>query len=181
MMSRRSTTGSSGFSLPELLVIAATLVVLTSISFPTLVRFYEAQKLLQAAVELQSWLLNARALGRRTDLSCIVSFSAAGATARVFDTTTSTATATSCSPDLRLNSLTSVSGLCLSNNGSTGTACAAPSSLIFTPLGVISGAGATVYVASAATPVQYCVDVRLTLIRVGSRNNSIAACNYTLI
>jgi len=173
-MKRAITRG--GFTLVELLVITSVLVLISATSFPSLVRYYEEQKLRQAAIELQSFLLAARSLARRNDGTCTVTLSTAGATAG----SAPICSAASLSP-LNLATLTSVRGLCLSSNGAVGTGCTAPNptQVAFNPLGVLAGPSRTLFLASTASRAQYCVRLSLALIRVGSRNGTAGACTFT--
>lgn len=172
----------AAFTLVELLVITSVLVLLSAASFPALIRYYEEQKLRQAAIELQSFLLQARSLAERRDGTCTVTLTTTGASA---------GNAPICSranlSALDLPQITSVRGLCLSENGSVGTACTAPNptQVVFNSLGVLAvpQAGATstrrLFLSGSATRVQYCLDLSLALIRVGFRNGTSGDCTFT--
>lgn len=170
-----------GFTLLELLVTAAVLVVLSSVSFPVLVRSYEDQKLRQGAIELQGHLLRSRTLARRLQSPCSLSISSGdrGATVQVSGTTgvTNNACADTNLPVLNLSAETAVRGLCISDVD--GTRCSTPAGITFLPLGVLAGASRTLYLSGSATATQFCVDVSLTLIRVGFRNANSGACTYS--
>lgn len=71
---RHKSNQAAGFTLLELVVVATILVLASLISFPALVRALEQQKLRQAAMELQSMLLQARSLAQRQQGSCGISY-----------------------------------------------------------------------------------------------------------
>lgn len=172
--------GSRGFTLVELLVTAAVLVVISSISFPRVVQFYETQKLRQAAIELQSWLANARSLARRGYGSCAVSSPSAGRMALdTAITSTSSACTSSALGTLDLPALVAIRDFCLSSDGGSASSCTAPAGLVFNNLGVLAGTTTrTLFLAGSATTAQYCVELNLTLIRVGHRNGNSGACRF---
>ncbi len=170
---------AAGFTLVELLVTAAVLVVVSSISFPNVVRFYEDQKLRQAAIELQSHLQRGRTLAQRFQNLCTLGISsgAAGAAVQVSGTTvTNNSCAAANLQALDLSAVTGVSGLSVTCSGS---GCSTPVAINFLPLGVLAGDAQTVFLAGTATATQFCVDLNLTLIRVGFRNGSSGACTYS--
>lgn len=164
---------SNAFTLVELIVVAAILVVVSSISFPNLVRFYEAQKLRQAAIELQSHLRRGRSLAQRLQSNCEISISS-GATVLVTGSGSCNSTTL---PSLNLSQLVGVRGLCIRNSNASN--CTTPTTLSFLPLGVLAGSSQTLYLAGSATPAQACLDLNLTLIRVGFRPGSSGACTYS--
>jgi len=165
----------SGFTLAELLVTAAVLMVVSSISFPALVRFYEDQKLRQAAIELQSHLLRGRTLAQRLQSTCTLTISS-GASGAAVQVTGSGACAAANLQALNLSALTGVRGLCVTNSGS---GCNAPAAIAFLPLGVLVGAPQTLYLSGTGTATQFCADLNLSLIRVGFRNSGSGACTYS--
>jgi len=166
---------ASGFTLVELLVISSVLVVLSSISFPNVLRFYEDQKLRQAAIELQSHLQRGRTLAQRLQGRCSLAISSGTGGAAVQVSGTESCAAANLET-LNLSALAGVRGLCVT---STGSGCSAPADLAFLPLGVLSGAPRTLFLSGTATNSQFCVDLNLTLIRVGFRNGSSGACTYS--
>jgi Tfp pilus assembly protein FimT len=166
---------AAGFTLSELLIIAAVLVVVSSVSFPNVLRFYEDQKLRQAAIELQSHLQRGRTLAQRLQGRCSLAISSGTGGAAV-QVTGSDSCAAANLQALNLSAVTGVRGLCVT---STGSGCAAPAGIAFVPLGVLSGAPRTLFLSGTATNSQFCVDLTLTLIRVGYRNGSSGACTYS--
>lgn len=184
-MTRRapSDARTGAFTLVELLVAVAVLVVLTSVSFPNLLRFYETQKLRQAAIELQSHLLRGRTLAQRLQSNCSLSISngAGGATVQVSASAgvTNNACAATNLPTLNLTAEAGVRGLCIRNTDGLPATCAAPAGITFLPLGVLAGAPQTLFLSGTATNTQFCVNTSLTLIRVGFRNASSGACTYS--
>ena len=174
----RHGSSAPGFTLVELLVTAAVLLVVSSVSFPNVVRFYEDQKLRQAAIELQSHLLRGRTLATRLQSNCILAISvgAGGAAVQVSGAAvTNNACAAANLQALNLSAVTGVRGLCVT---AAGSGCAAPADITFLPLGVLSGAPRTLFLSGSATGTQFCVDLNLTLIRVGFRNGGSGACTY---
>lgn len=169
-----------GFTLVELLVTAAILVVVSSVSFPSLVRSYEDQKLRQAAIELQAHLLRGRTLAQRLQSRCSLSISN-GSAVQVSGTAgaTNNACAAANLPSLNLSAETAVRGLCVSNADGGPASCSTPAAIQFIPLGVLAGAPQTLFLSGTATNTQFCVDLSLTLIRVGFRNASSGACTYS--
>jgi prepilin-type N-terminal cleavage/methylation domain-containing protein len=166
---------AQGFTLVELLVTAAVLVVVSSVSFPNVVRFYEDQKLRQVAIELQSHLQRGRTLAQRLQRSCTLAISS-GAGGAAVDVTGTDACAAANLQALNLSAVTDVRGLCVTN---TGSGCGAPAAISFVPLGILAGAPQTLFLSGTATNTQFCVDLNLTLIRVGFRNGSSGACTYS--
>lgn len=166
---------TAGFTLMELAIVAAVLVMASAVSFPGLVRFYEAQKLRQAAIELQSHLLRGRALATRLQQTCTVSIGS-GASATTVQVTGSNACASTNLAALNLSQLIGVRGLCVSSSGSN---CSAPTPISFLPLGVLVGQSSTLYITSTVTPAQACLDLSLTLVRVGFRPTSTSTCTYS--
>lgn len=169
---------AASFTLVELLVTAAVLMVVSSISFPSLVRFYEDQKLRQAAIELQSHLQRGRTLAQRLQNNCSLSISAGGvgSTAQVSGTG---ACANTNLPPLNLSTEVGVRGLCVSNADDGPTTCTTPSGITFLPLGVLVGDPQTLYLSGTATGTQFCLNLSLTLVRVGFRNASSGTCTYS--
>lgn len=180
---------AAAFTLVELLVAVAVLVLLTSVSFPNLVRFYETQKLRQAAVELQSQLLRGRTLARRLQSPCRLAISngANGATVQVTAPSTvlvnniaiNNACASTNLSTLNLTTEVGVRGLCVRDTDGGPSTCTAPAAIDFVPLGVLVGAPRTLYISGTATTQQFCVDLNLTLLRLGFRNATSGACTYT--
>jgi prepilin-type N-terminal cleavage/methylation domain-containing protein len=166
---------AAGFTLVELLVTAAVLVVVSSVSFPNVVRFYEDQKLRQAAIELQSHLQLGRTLAQRLQGLCTQEISS-GAGAAPVQVSGSGACAATNLQALDLSTVTGVRGLSVTCSGS---GCSTPVAINFLPLGVLAGDAQTVFLAGTATATQFCVDLDLTLIRVGFRNGSSGACTYS--
>lgn len=164
-----------GFTLVELLVTAAVLVVVSSVSFPNVVRFYEDQKLRHAAIELQSHLQWGRTLAQRQQGRCTLAISS-GTNGAAVQVTGSDACAAANQQALNLSAVTGVRGLCVT---STGSGCGAPAAIDFVLLGVLAGAPRTLFLSGTATNSQFCVDLGLTLIRVGFRNGSSGACTYS--
>lgn len=169
---------AQGFTLVELMVTAAVLVLISSISFPNLVRFYEDQKLRQAAIELQSHLQRGRTLAQRLQSRCTLAISsgAGGTTAQVSGSGACAATNLA---TLNLSTTVGVRGLCISNVDGGPTNCSTPPDTSFVPLGVLEGAPRTLYLSGTATGTQFCVNLTLTLIRVGFRNANSGACTYS--
>lgn len=171
---------AAGFTLVELLVTAAVLIVVSSVSFPNVVRFYEDQKLRQAAIELQSHLQRGRTLAQRQQGRCTLAISSGTGGAAVQVSGAADVTNTACPaatlPALNLSAVTGVRGLCVT---STGSGCSAPAAIDFLPLGVQAGAPRTLFLSGTATTTQFCVDLNLTLIRVGFRNGGSGACTYS--
>lgn len=167
-----------GFTLVELLITAAVLMVVSSISFPNLVRFYEDQKLRQAAIEMQSHLLRGRTLAQRLQSNCTLAISngAGGATVQVSGGGACAATNLSA---LNLSAQVGVRGLCISNVDGGPASCSTPAGITFLPLGVLMGNPQTLYLSGTGTGTQYCLNLSLTLIRVGFRNTSSGACTYS--
>jgi type II secretory pathway pseudopilin PulG len=166
---------ATAFTLVELIVAAAILVIVSAASFPNLVRFYEGQKLRQAAIELQSHLRRGRTLARRLQSSCTL---AIGNSPTVQVTGSGSCTRANLSP-LNLTQLIDVRGLCINSSGSAASGCTPPANLSFLPLGVLAGAPRTLYVFGTGTPAQACVDLNLTQIRVGFRAANTGACTYS--
>jgi prepilin-type N-terminal cleavage/methylation domain-containing protein len=164
-----------GFTLVELLVTAAVLVVVSSVSFPNVVRFYEDQKLRQAAIELQSHLQRGRTLAQRLQNRCTLAIST-GAGGAAVQLSGSGACATANLQALDLSAVTGVRGLSVTCSGS---GCSTPVAINFLPLGVLAGDPQTLFLSGTATNTQFCVDLNLTLIRVGFRNGSSGACTYS--
>lgn len=178
-MSRRHLRHNSpthGFTLLELMVTAAVLVLVSTVSFPSLVRFYETEKLRQAAIELQSHLLRGRTLAQRLQTTCTLAISsgASGATVLV----SGSGACANLSP-LNLSNEVNARDLCISNADGGPASCSAPSQITFLPLGVLVGAPQTLYLSGTATSSQSCVDLSLTQIRVGFRNASSGACTFS--
>ena len=172
---RRHGHPAAGFTLVELLVTAAVLVVVSSVTFPSVLRFYEDQKLRQAAIELQSHLQRGRTLAQRLQTNCVLAISGGAGGAAVQVTGTDACAAANLQA-LNLSALTGVRGLCVT---STGTSCSAPAAINFLPIGVLAGTPQTIYLTGTATNTQFCVDLNLTLIRLGFRHASSGACTNT--
>jgi type II secretory pathway pseudopilin PulG len=191
----------AAFTLVELAVLASILVVASAVSFPSLVRSYEEQKLHHAAIELQSHLQRGRALAERLQGSCSFSLSnnngvQVAITPAASFSGTNICTATSLASlnlgalnlgTLNLSQLTGVRGLSLSSiitpaNGSAITStcpAATPCSTVFHSLGLLAGHPQTFYLSGTGTTSQSCVELSLSLIRVGFRNSASGACTYS--
>jgi type II secretory pathway pseudopilin PulG len=182
---RQQRSGQKAFTLMELLTIAAILVLLSATSFPSLVRFYEEKKLRQAAIELQSHLLRSRNLAQQQRGSCGLSISNNNgvnvtATPAGSFTGTNVCTNTLLAP-LALTTLTGVRGLAVGSSRSSNPSClaATPCTLVFNSLSVLVGDPQIFYLSGSAITSQYCVDLSLTLIRIGTRNSNSGSCLYT--
>ena len=140
-----------------------------------MLRFYEDQKLRQAAIELQSHLQRGRTLAQRLQNRCTLAISSGAGGAAVQVTGTDACTAANLQT-LNLSSLTGVRGLSVTCSGS---GCSAPVAVNFLPLGVLAGLPQTLFLSGTATNTQFCVDLNLTLIRLGFRHASGGACTYT--
>lgn len=180
MNRRRGQRGrpAPGFTLVELMITAAVLVVISSISFPALLRFYETQKLRQVAIELQSHLLRGRSLAQRFQNTCTLSTSN-GAGGAIVQVTGSGACAAANLQALNLTAEVGVRDLCIRNTDGLPATCSAPANISFLPLGVLVGTPQTLYLSGTATNTQFCVNLSLTQIRVGFRNASTGACTYS--
>lgn len=176
---------SDAFTLVELAVVIAILVAISAVSFPSLVRSFEEQKLRQAAIELQSKLLRARTLAQRLQGNCGVTVTSTGvraATSADGFSGTNVCTTTTLTT-LNLQAVTNVRGLAISNSNANQTGCSGGCNLVFIPLGVLVGTPQTLYlssrIGSSVHTVQYCVESSLAMIRVGFLNQGSAACNYS--
>lgn len=176
---RCHTTGTSSFTLVELMVTAMVLVVVSSVSFPNVVRFYEGQKLRHAAIELQSHLLRGRTLAQRLQSGCSLTISN-GLTVQVSGSnSTNNACSSANLPPLNLTTEADARNLCISSGDGGPAICSTPAEITFVPLGVLAGAPRTLYLSTPRTDSQFCVDLNLTMVRVGFRNGSSDACTYT--
>ena len=170
---------SAGFTLTELVVVAAILVLVSSASFPAVVRFYEEQKLRQAAIELQSHLLRGRTLAQRLQSNCTMAISSGVSNTAVQVTGSGSCANTSLSA-LNISQLISIRDLCISNDASnSATRCATPATITFLPLGVLAGAPQQLVLSGTTSTAQACLDLNLTLIRVGFRPNGSSTCTYS--
>lgn len=198
---RPSPVGATAFTLVELTVVAAILVLVSAASFPSLVRTYEEQKLRYAAIELQSHLQRGRTLAQRLQGKCSFSLSNSGDVLVSITPAVSATDINVCATSylsarnlsalrlstLNLSQLTGVRGLALSSTitpptgSATSSTCprATPCSAVFNGLGVMAGNPQTLYLSGTGTASQFCVDLSLALIRVGFRNSSGGACTYS--
>lgn len=172
-------TAEAAFTLTELAVAAAVLIMVSALSFPALVSSFEEQKLRQAAIEMQSLLLRGRTLAQRLQGTCQMTI-ASNATAPA-SVSVSVSGGVCSTSDLSTHNLRQLSGVrALALSCST-----TPCSVEFNALGAINGNPQILYLSIPAinnrsiSNAQFCVNVGLTLIRVGSRNGSSGACNYT--
>jgi len=174
----------SAFTLLELLTIAAILVIASVAIFPIMARFYEGQKLRQAAIELQSHLLRARSLAQRQQSICTISLSngAAGADVQVTGTLTrANNPSVDCLASLNLSQLTGVRGLGLCVTHTSSGVCTVSGTIdniVFLPMGVLVGAPRTLILSGSGTPAQVCLALSLSLIRVGYRPSGSGACSF---
>lgn len=169
-----------GFTLVELLVTAAVLMVASAVSFPTVVRFYESQKLRHAAIELQSQLLRGRSMAQRLQTNCSLSLSSGGVVqVSGNDSASTNACASANLAPLNLSTEVDVRNLCVSRADGGPANCIAPEDITFLPLGVMAGAPRTIYLSSPRADSEFCVGLNLTLVRVGFRNANSGACTYT--
>ena len=163
-----------GFTLPEVAVVSGLMVVVTVATYPTMMSYYEHQKLEQAATELHAYLLRARSLAQRTDLACTITFT----TTTLSATSSATSTSGGCANNLRALNLSvsnSVPNLCLSSSLDN---CTKPDDLVFTGRGTLVGPGSSLFLGSRGVGRQFCLNLGLSLIRLGSRNGSEASCNF---
>lgn len=198
---RSCAIGATAFTLLELTVVAAILVLVSAASFPSLVRIYEEQKLRYAAIELQSHLQRGRTLAQRLQGKCsvslvnssdvLVSITPAVSATEINVCASSYLSARNLSAlrlsTLNLSQLTGVRGLALTSTitpptgSATSSTCpsATPCSVVFNGLGVMVGDPQTLFLSGTGTTSQFCVDLSLTLIRVGFRNSGSGACTYS--
>ena len=181
---RRPLAGSpgllvQGFTLVELGVVMAILVLASAASFPSIVAFYQEQRLRQAGIELQSLLLNARTLSQRQRGTCSVVRQIATPTLFTADASVSGNVCSRATlSNLDLAGLTGLRNLCvytsLNNN------CAATITVAFSPLGVLAGTPRTLFLSdtSNATSTQVCLDLSLALIRLGTRSGNSGSCAF---
>jgi Tfp pilus assembly protein FimT len=165
---------AGAFTLVELVILSSVLVLLTSLSYVSFLPFLQERRLRQAAIELQTQLLRARAVAQKSQSSCQITqtdsatVSFGGASGFSGNACTSTTL-----PIVSLSSSTDVLGLAVV----TGTA----TTFTFTGNGSLAGSTDAVTILSANnTSTQWCVKATAPagLIVVGSRLSSTDTCNY---
>lgn len=166
----------AGFSLFELIVAVGVILLLSGLSI-NLMReapLLQERRLRQAAVELQSHLLQARTLAQKVNSVCQVSLSTSPQPSVGADTSVSpNACTTTNLPSLNLKTASNVQGLAVVS-GSTTT-------FSFAGIGTLIGAADAVTILSASNiSAQWCVKVTAPagVVLVGSRLSATDTCNY---
>lgn len=170
-----SATGRAGaFTLVELAIMASVLVLLTSMSYVSILPFLQERRLRQAAFDLQVHLLRARAVAQKREASCQVT-QTDSATVRFG--AASGFTGNACTATTLPNESISVSSGALGLRVVAGTA----TTFTFTANGSLAGSTDAVTILSANnTTAQWCVKATAPagLILVGSRASVSDSCNY---
>lgn len=170
--------GQQGFTLVELMVIVAVIGIASALTFTSMARFLQDQRLRQASLELASYLQSARARAQREGGICQLTLSGTSlapssvANNRCAATTTSEALAA-----LDLAAVSGANGLAISGS------IADP--ITFTPMGVLASPNLSsstllriLYLSANGTTLQRCVFLDLLSIRVGWRNTNSGVCSY---
>jgi prepilin-type N-terminal cleavage/methylation domain-containing protein len=176
------------FTLLELMVTVAVIGIVSSIVIPSTFRFLQEQKLRQAANELVSYLLTARAKALReasvSGKACEVMLDASNKT--VSPTTNQPANACNDSPPLPvLNLIAASGGSDLTITASEGNS---PFFITFTRMGTVASSNLSsstlvslpriFYLSNARATHQRCVMVDLNSLRMGWRNSESDSCSY---
>jgi len=180
-----------GFTLLELMVTVAVIGIVSSLAIRSTYTYLQEQKLRQAANELVSYLLTARAKALREA-------SVSGGSCEVkLDASTNTVAPTADQPDNVCKNSPSLPSLNLlaasgsSNLTITASEGSSPFFITFTRMGTVASSNLSLstvfalprifYLSNSATPMQRCVMVDLNFVRIGWRNSSIPAvapCTY---